>query len=642
MFELFRKGMGSVFAGILLTLLIVSFAIWGIGDPLNTLGSNQIAEVGGEKITPNELSRSFENEFRLLQQNAGDSVTRELAIQFGIGAQAAAKLVERKAYDVEARNLGLRTSDEELRDYIYSIQLFQDETGTFNRSFFDQFVRSQGYSTKEFEDILRSEIARSKLINALIDNIEAPDITANTLTKYASEQRTSEILSIPASQMTAIGEATDETLRAFYTENQSNYMAPEYRDISYFEISANDIAENIDVSEEDARASYEDQINEFTLAEERSFIQMLLDDMETAEIAFTELQNGKSFEDVILEKTGATAEDSTFEAQPRAEFAELYGEEAADLLFSADEGGFTAPIETGFGVYLFKVNEVKQGNVKSFEEVKDDIVQDIKMNRAIDQLFDIRNLIEDELAAGSPIGTIADVIKAPLKTVSNVSIEGMTPDGSASRELPLIVEFLDHAFENDIGAELELYEGISNKFYMLSVDNIIDAELRDFEEVREAVTADWEQSRRDQLATELSERVIEEFNASDSADKSLSEFQNVINSNLTLNEVTVGRGNEESAVSSEIHTSIFSQEIGTVETIPAANGDGYVLVHVKGRSFKNNVEEEAITASKNQVRTSYQNDLMGAYIVQLYQDLPVIMNNDNIRATLDQIAAPLE
>ena len=370
MFDFFRKGMGSIFAGILLAILIASFALWGIGDPLSTLGSNEIAEVGDEKLTPYDLQTAFENEYRAIQQQAGDSLTKELAIQIGLGSQAATKLVERKAYDVETKNLGLRTSDEELRDYIYSIPSFQDETGEFNRSFFNQFTQSQGYSTKEFEALLREEMARAQLIEGLLANIKSPDITASTLSKYASEKRTSEILAIPASSMTGIGEVNDELLKTYYDENNDKYMAPEYRDVSYFEISAATIAETIEVSEEDALAYYEDRINDFTEAEERGFVQMLFDDKETAEAAYADLEAGKSFDDVIVARTGDTTEDATFDAQPKAEFL--------DTMAKSTKVTFKSNLD---GVYEYIVFTAKQhlniSDVKFLKESLNSLKSDI-------------------------------------------------------------------------------------------------------------------------------------------------------------------------------------------------------------------------------------------------------------------------
>ena len=503
--------MGSIFAGGLLAMLIASFVLWGVGDPLSTLGSDDIAEVGDEKITPFDLERAFESEYLRIQQQAGDSLTRELAIQVGIGSQAIAKLIELKAYDVETSNLGLRTSDEDLRDYIYNIQTFQDETGQFNRSYFDQYTRSQGYTTKDFEALLREEMARASLIESLIGNVISSDIATTTLTKYASEERTSEILAIPASLMTGIGEVNDEILKTYFEENKLNYMSPEYRDISYFEVSAATVASTISIGNEEVIANYESRISEFTREEERSFVQMFFDDLDMANKAYTDLENGKSFSEVIVDRTGDTQDEATFDPMPKNEITDNYGEEITTLIYNASLNSYTEPINTDFGVYIFKIISIKPGSSQTVEDVREIIVNDLKMERAIDTLFDIRNLIDDELAAGSPINIVAEAAGVPLKTVSNFNIEGMTPDGSASTELPLIVDFIDYSFRNNIGEELELYEGVSNKFYMLSVDNIIVSNLQEFVDVRDTVDEDWSKFRRETLASELASRISREY-----------------------------------------------------------------------------------------------------------------------------------
>ena len=548
--------------------------------------------------------------------------------------------VELKAYDVETSNLGLRTSDEDLRDYIYNIQTFQDETGQFNRSYFDQYTRSQGYTTKDFEALLREEIARASLIESLIGNVISSDIATTTLTKYASEERTSEILAIPASLMTGIGEVNDEILKTYFEENKLNYMSPEYRDISYFEVSAATVASTISIGNEEVIANYESRISEFTREEERSFVQMFFDDLEMANKAYTDLENGKSFSEVIVDRTGDTQDEATFDPMPKNEITDNYGEEITTLIYNASLNGYTEPINTDFGVYIFKIISIKPGSSQTVEDVREIIVNDLKMERAIDTLFDIRNLIDDELAAGSPINIVAEAAGVPLKTVSNFNIEGMTPDGSASTELPLIVDFIDYSFRNNIGEELELYEGVSNKFYMLSVDNIIVSNLQEFVDVRDTVDEDWSQFRRETLASELASRISSEYETAENIDKTLAEYEGLL-SQLTVNEVIVSRAND-NVVSSEIHSSIFSQDVGSIKVIPASNGDGSVIIRVKDRTFGINVDESVLIDTKAQIQRSYQNDLMQSYITHLYETLPVIVKEGNVQATLNAIAAPAQ
>lgn len=638
MFEFFRNGMGSIFAGALLAILIASFALFGIGDPLSTIAGTDVAEVGDEKITMNEFSRAFDTEFRQTQARFGETFTMDLAIQFGFGNQVISQLADTKAFDVEANNLGIRVTDEELRNYITSIPNFQDGAGVFNRSFFDQLAVAQGYSTAQFEELLREELVRREFLQSFLNTVTSTDIAAETLTKYTTEERTAEVLNIPASQMTSIGEATDEALKTFYDDNNPLYMAPEYRDISYFEISASEIANSVEVTDEAVREMYESRLANFTEEEQRGFMQMLLDDMDAANAAIAEIEGGKSFEEVLSDRTGDTAEDATFEPQSRDDFVGLYGEDAAAELYALNSGDITNPVETGFGVYIFKLGEVKEGSVRTFEDVKDSLTNDIKMERAIDQLFDVRNTIDDELAAGAPIADIANVIGVEVKKVSNVSIEGIMPDGNASNELPLIVDFLDVAFARQIGDELELHEGVSNKFYMLDVDNIMDSTLKPFEEVKDQVTADWAQNRRTTLATELSDRIVDELSATDATETQLSSYQNVDGNEFVLSNVTVDRPNADNTVAADIHSSIFAQSIGGVQKIAAANGDGFVLVRVTDRKLSADVEEEAMNGTKDQLKASMQNDMMAAFTLNLYESLPVTINQNNVKLILDQIA----
>lgn len=640
MFEFFRKGVASMFAGVLLALLIASFALWGIGDPLSTFGSSDVVKVGDEKITPPEFARYFETEFARDQQRFGESFTKEIAVQFGYGTQVVNRMAERKAYDVEAKNLGLRISDQELRDYVFAIPAFQDADGTFNPTYFAQIAASQGFSPNEFEELLRGELVRSELFEGLFNNVKATEISTETLTKYVTEERTAEILSIPASTMTGYGEATEEDIKAFYDENSENYMAPEYRDISYIEFSVNEIEDTIEISEEEAIASYESRITEFTTEEQRGFIQMLLDDEETADLAYEDLQNGKSFEEVVLERTGETAEDSQFEPTPREEFADIYGEDVADQVFALQENGYTPPIDTAVGVYIFKVTSVSDRTAETYEDAKDQVIADLKANKALDQLYELQDRIADELAAGSLLNEIADAVALPLKRVNNVSAQGLTPDGTASQELPLIVDFLDEAFASSIGDELDLKEGIANKFYMLSVDNITERRLRELSEVRDTVIADWEKSRREVLATELATKITDEYKANESSEKSLADYKDMA-SNLVVNEVTAGRNNQDNTVSDNIHTSIFAQDIGNIEMIPSANGDGFVLVRVKSRAFAEVEDEAAIEETRNQISNSYQGDIVAVYAEYLFNSLPVKINEAAAQATLEQIVAPV-
>jgi hypothetical protein len=170
----------------------------------------------------------------------------------------------------------------------------------------------------------------------------------------------------------------------------------------------------------------------------------------------------------------------------------------------------------------------------------------------------------------------------------------------------------------------------------------MDATLKPFKEVKDQVATDWAANRRITLATELADKITEEFSAEGSAALALAEYQDIQGSDFKVNEVTVDRANANSAVATDIHGSIFGQEIGGIQKIGAADGDGFVLVRVKERILSADVDEEAITGTKDQIKTAMQNDIMGAFTNHLYDSLPVSINTNNVQATLDMLVTQTE
>jgi peptidyl-prolyl cis-trans isomerase D len=637
MFDFFRKGVASMFAGVLLALLIASFALWGIGDPLSTIGANDVAEIGDEKVNTVDFARAFESEFETTRQQFGESLTKELAIQIGLGERTLTQLVSRRAYDAEAKNLGIRITDDELRAYIFAIGGFQGVDGKFDKDLFKFIAERQGYSVSEFEELLRRDLVRGQLVNALVNNIKAPTIATATVNKYMTELRTAEILTIPASTITGFDDPTNEELVEYYTENPATYMAPEYRDISYIEVSPNDFTDEVSVAEEDIIGLYESRIDEYTKEEERSFIQMLLDEKEQADTAYRELEAGKSFEEVILEKTGSPADENLFEAQARSTFIDTYGEDAAEQVFSFALNGYTAPIETAFGWYIFKVSDIMQGSVTNFEDVKEDIAKEFKLDKALTRLYEVTNRIDEEIAAGATVVEIADNLRLTLKQVKNITENGITPDGSVGENLPLIVDFLTNAFQGSIGDDPELIEDLANKFYVFHVDNIIESKLRDYDEVKDTVLTNWLQNKRATLASEIAQKITSEY----TADKTLTDYKDLATGSV-INEVSLTRNDRNGTVSANIQQSIFEQNIGSVAQINAADGDGYVLVLVKSRAFNEGGEDNDLTEITNNITNMYQSDVMGIYMNYLYETLPVTVNQTTAQQVLNSIATPLE
>ncbi|NOZ42379.1 MAG: hypothetical protein GXP02_04335, partial [Alphaproteobacteria bacterium] len=174
MLQLLRSGLTSYFATALLGLLIASFALWGIGGDILTGGRNNVAQIGSEKVSMKDYATDFQNNYTQFQQQSGRNVSREILIDQGMAQRWLVSLVQRRAFAYAAHKLNIRITDSGLRKYIMSIDAFQDTLGQFSKSKFESMASYQGYTTSEFEKILRRDLERQTLMTSISSGFSAP------------------------------------------------------------------------------------------------------------------------------------------------------------------------------------------------------------------------------------------------------------------------------------------------------------------------------------------------------------------------------------------------------------------------------------------------------------------------------------
>ena len=157
MLNALRKNAGSWVVKVLLLLLVVSFAIWGIGDIFYGGSQNPtVATVGDAEIPASELADAFNRAVANLQRRLGPEFDREQAIQLGVMQQALQELIGQRLIALRANDMGLAVSDEALRTLVTEDPVFQTG-GQFDRTRFDQLLRANGLSEDAYLASLRQQ-----------------------------------------------------------------------------------------------------------------------------------------------------------------------------------------------------------------------------------------------------------------------------------------------------------------------------------------------------------------------------------------------------------------------------------------------------------------------------------------------------
>lgn len=141
MLDALRNSVGTWFAKLLIGLLVLSFAVWGIADVFTGIGSTSVATVGDKEIPAEDFQRAYAREIDQLSRRVGQPITQEQAAAFGVPAQVLGRLIAEVTLDQEAAKLRIGVSDEAIIKTIQETPAFQGVNG------YDRIVSARSFIT---------------------------------------------------------------------------------------------------------------------------------------------------------------------------------------------------------------------------------------------------------------------------------------------------------------------------------------------------------------------------------------------------------------------------------------------------------------------------------------------------------------
>ncbi|MEM7670485.1 MAG: SurA N-terminal domain-containing protein, partial [Pseudomonadota bacterium] len=487
-----RRGVKTWVAKALLGLLILSFAVWGIGGEIFSFSfSTPVARVGDTKVTAEEYSRALQREQNRLAQQAGEAVSLETMRQLEIDERILSGLMRDAAFDEELAGIGVRVPDTAALQAIAGQPEFQNPDGSLARTTVELYMNQLGMTEAQFIDLNRRLIGQNLLSAPAIAATSAPPGMAARLATYQGETRRVETTVLPLSLAADPGTPIDAELANFYDANPERYTEPERRSGKYLSVDINALIESAQPTEDDVRATYDAEAATFTAEPAREINQMSFPDMIEAEAAVARIRSGETtFEDLAAER----GED----------LASLYlgwvtdgdvPSATADAIFGTEDPGILDPVQLPVGTVLIQVRDVRLGGVIPYEEIKDQIALRLAQDTAYTRSPDLANQIEELRAGGAALDEIAREVELPLETFDRLGADGSLPDGGAT-DLLLTSDFLQEAFEAFEGEERQIIETADGGFLLILIDEIDDGGLQSLEAVRDRVLVDWQNDRR--------------------------------------------------------------------------------------------------------------------------------------------------
>ncbi|HEY7663297.1 MAG TPA: SurA N-terminal domain-containing protein [Xanthobacteraceae bacterium] len=491
--------LGKAVMAAVVGFLVISFAIWGIGDIFRGFGRSTVAKIGHTEITIEQFRNFYNDRLQRYARQAGRPIGPEQARATGLDRLVIGQLVSEIVLDERTHALGLALSDAEVAKQIMADPAFRGPNGEFDRIRFEQSIRAAGYTEARFVAEERRQLLRRQLAGTVASGLNAPKALVEAANRYQNEQRSIEYVLLAQAQAGDIPTPSPEVLTKYFDERKMLFRAPEYRKLVVVSLIPSEQARWIEVSEADLKRAYEERRAHYTTPERRHILQIDFPSPEAARAAADRIAKGASFTEIAKE-LGKSEKDIDLGTVPKSA---VIDPAVAAAAFALKQGEVSAPVQGRFGTVLVEVLNIEPEQVRPFEQVAGELKQELATARAKNQVFDLYNKIEDARSEGKSLAEVAANFKLEARTVE-VDRSGRDPSGSPVN-LPDAQRLLAAAFTTDVGVEADPLQA-QDGYIWFDVAGITPSRERSFEEVKDKVEARW---RQQEIASRLSAKATE-------------------------------------------------------------------------------------------------------------------------------------
>ncbi|MGE0830982.1 MAG: SurA N-terminal domain-containing protein [Hyphomonadaceae bacterium] len=610
-----RKLTRGAIALLLIGLISIAFALWGINDFFSGAGTRNVARVNGSAISVGEFSQEFDMALRGVRRN-GVNISQAEAVERGLHRRLLEELIQRRATHAFARDLGVSVSDATVANEIRSLPAVVNPlTGQFDRQAYLAFLNNLSMDEPTFEERFRDEIGFGLLMQTLTSGVHAPASYGALVLAYTSEVRIVSIAQAPPSIAGEIPAPTGGQIQAFYEENRERLQVPEYRELTLIRASAQDFLSRVTISDDEIRQEFEHRRGAMTQPERRTFVRLAAQNEAQARDAATRLQRGEEPQ-AVAQALGLQL--TRIEQQPRDQVSA----DIADAVFSLAPGGVSAVRAQLSPWAVVKLETVTAAAAPTLESARDQIRQELAEHRAADMTNEAINAFEQARDTGVSPSDAARSAGLAVSDAPPIDAQGRTPNGQPVDFFAAAPQVLQAAFETP---ESDVSEFISTDAgdIMIVVKRVTPAATRPLEDVREDLISAWVARERSRRLQEIGDEIAQAV----AGGESFSAAVRARRLNIVGASVEAPRASAQETLGRPLAGAVFSAREGQVVGAPAPDG-GLLVAQVEEIRRADPAEHpEQVEAARRQIQLeNVRPSLTEAIVAAIVNDARVERN----------------
>ncbi len=620
-----RSALKGAGAWIVVILLILAFALWGVPD-MGQLSGTAAVTVGGKSFSQQYVQNEFNRAIQSQRNQSGGSYTQEDAVASGLHNQVVSAITTTSALDQFADKMQLAMPRELVADFLQENENYQNQaTGKFDPTILDSILRQNNLTVKDFERRVGEDLRRNQLVNALAARASAPDPFVEAMLLRDTERRDIGYLIVTDEMSGKAAEPMPADLETYYQENPAAFTAPEYRTFDLLVLKNADFRENLEAPEEEIRRLYDlSKERLYDKPERRTVYQITFKTEAEAQAASATLRQGKPFENIASERGLDLAAVTFTDAQKR----DILDPAVADAAFAdgLEEGAIVDPVRSSFGWTVVQIANVTPPETTTFEEVRDEIEAQFLDQDTRRALLSTVDAIEEVRDSGAGLRVAAEEAGLEIQTFGPIDRYSFAPGGAIIDKVP--GEALSEVFALDVDEESEALDlAARDGYFFVALSEITAPAIKPFAGVQDDVDQNWRKQERQQRISDTVRGIRDAVAGGQSLDVAASQF------NRAPTQLLIDRRFENEAISLPFNQQIFTATKGDLVSGPAALGEAQVIVEIRQIGYSpNQIPPEQVDAFEQYLGYQLDQELIDAFVTAVRDDFDVKINQVRLDA----------
>ena len=229
----FRKFSGSIYAKILLGIIVIPFVFWGMGSTITGGSKNVVVVIDKEKYSIQHFG-NFIRRTALKKVEAND-------VEGFLFAFISEKLIEK-----EIEHFGIKLSDNSLSRLIKNQEHFKREN-KFSRTEYEKFLIKNNVTAINFESILSKEEKKKQLLDFIGGGVSPSKFLVNISYDKINQKRAIELISLDEVFEKQLNFSDDQV--KMYFENNKDKYTKVYKSVKLLELSPKKLVDNNELND---------------------------------------------------------------------------------------------------------------------------------------------------------------------------------------------------------------------------------------------------------------------------------------------------------------------------------------------------------------------------------------------------------